>query len=97
MSEVCHTCPIAMSDPDAPLLCAAAARLANVEQAYGFAMKYSEHGLTAEERLDADRVDTYEDALAELGCSPRKIEQARKCAEFIMWKSCDFHSIANQS
>ena len=92
MSEVCNNCPIAPNDIDAPLLCAAAARIIDIEDPSCGPFLYSQAAKTPEDVIELAREKTYEDALEELGFSPRKIKQVQKCARKILWNECDFHT-----
>lgn len=91
MSEVCKNCPIATNDVNAPLLCAAVARMIDIEDPVSGRFSYSKAAMTPEEVVEVARDKTYEDALQELGFSTKKIKQAQKCARNILWDECDFH------
>lgn len=92
MSEVCKNCPINSNDIDAPLLCAAAARIVDIEEPVSGRFTYSESAMTPEDVIEVAREKTYEDALDELGFSARRIKQVQKCARKILWNECDFHT-----
>lgn len=94
MSETCKNCPITTNDVDAPLLCAAVARMVDIEDPVSGRYSYSKSAMTPEEIVEDARDKTYEDALEELGFSPQKIAQVQKCARKILWNECDFHRSA---
>lgn len=92
MSEICKNCPISADGSDASLLCAAVARMIDIEDPVSGRFCYTKSPMTPEEIVEDARDKTYEDALEELGFSATKIKQAQKCARKILWNECDFHA-----
>lgn len=87
MSEICLNCPINDNDTHSVVLNEAAAHMANIIDPSDV-LEMSELDVVLLSRKE----NSLEASLEKHGFSQHKISQARKCAEHILWNTCEFRS-----
>lgn len=94
MNEICKTCPIKSGDQDSSVLCEIAAELSF---AAGVGRRDDSYIANLGNIVDVLEESDLELAQAAIRLSDDGIEKARLCAQKILWNSCEFALLEQDS